>query len=117
MIERLVFVLRATRNLSQTFVGSLHLRKSVADELAETILKARYQPSFSTATPRSYEGTRVSTLSSKSIPMMHRMVDYLSRVDWRIFRYITKEFLPHGENPRITGHALEFSSALLVDLM
>ncbi|CAF0769866.1 unnamed protein product [Adineta steineri] len=53
--------------------------------------------------------------SLKSPCVMSRITNYLSKADWRVFNYITKYFLQNGT--MITSHALEFSSALLIDLI
>ncbi|CAF1222036.1 unnamed protein product [Adineta ricciae] len=53
--------------------------------------------------------------NSKSQCIMNRICTYLSNVDWRIFNYITKTFLRNGSP--ITSHALEFCTALLLDLI
>ncbi|CAM4915049.1 unnamed protein product [Rotaria socialis] len=55
------------------------------------------------------------TYSSTSQRVMNRIITYLSEVDWRVFNYITKHFLQ--KSTMITRHALEFSSALLIDLI
>jgi hypothetical protein len=70
--------------------------------------------------------------SSNSPHTMSRMTAYLSKVDWRVFNYITKYFLQNGTTfcilhkrrtvvlsigTMITGHALEFSTVLLMDLV
>ncbi|CAF3669561.1 unnamed protein product [Rotaria sp. Silwood1] len=52
---------------------------------------------------------------SNSQRIMNRIITYLSEVDWRVFNYLTKHFLQNGT--MITSHALEFSSALLIDLI
>ncbi|CAF0888177.1 unnamed protein product [Adineta ricciae] len=53
--------------------------------------------------------------NSNSQCIMNRISTYLSNVDWRIFNYITKTFLQNGTP--ITSHALEFCTALLLDLI
>lgn len=135
----------ASLDLAHIFINFLHLQKDVANEMATEIITARQRlvsqisiddrASISSEILLEDEEDVVSELiqKQKSNPrfIMGRITSYLSTVDWRVFFHITKHFLQNGSlffiihkdndfvfiDGIITRHALEFSSALIMDLM
>ena len=112
-------------DLAQVFIKALSLPQDTAAEIASIVLAARERIPPELSTRGSTKRNLLSTSSiaedsesmssadeqridrparkekfvrrSKSPPMMRRMTLYLSEVDWRVFFYLTRDFLRNGK--------------------
>ncbi|CAF4450047.1 unnamed protein product, partial [Rotaria sp. Silwood2] len=124
----------STTNIDENFISDIHINDEndnddtsissgiVTAEDSDTIVNENNKTSKSISNNSDSDRRKTYYVNKNKIfslshsqRIMNRITTYLSEVDWRVFNYITKHFLQNGT--MITSHALEFSSALLIDLI
>ena len=102
---------RFTMDLSRIFIDYLHLHESVAKEIASILVTGRQKISVNAMQQstdsqlanhdendtNSCINTHIHSFGKENVPLiMSKMTKYLMEVDWRIFFYLTEQFMQKG---------------------